>query len=279
MGKGMARNLKKAGAELYIHNRSKPAVAQLAMEGMQACASPAEIAADIGNGVIIIMVTDTPSVEAALFGSNGVAERLHRATLVIDMGTTGIRETRAFAARIRQAGGDYMDAPVSGGQAGADFGNLTIMAGGEAQTFARALPYFQAMGKSITHVGSTGAGQIAKVANQVIVALTVDAVAQAFAIAEAAGVAPAKLRQAIEGGSARSFILENQGQKMIEGRFVPGGRATVVRKDVRQALEFAEHLGLDLPALRTNLAQWEKLIAAGDGDLDHSGIIRLYQKR
>jgi 3-hydroxyisobutyrate dehydrogenase-like beta-hydroxyacid dehydrogenase len=279
MGKGMARNLKKAGAELYIHNRSKPAVGQLAAEGMQACASPAEVAADIGNGIIIVMVTDTPSVEAALFGKSGVIERLHRGTLVIDMGTTGVGETRAFAVRIRQAGGDYLDAPVSGGQAGADTGGLTIMAGGEAPSFARALPYFQTMGKSITHVGPTGAGQIAKVANQVIVALTVDAVAQAFAIAEAAGIEPAKLRQAIQGGSARSFILENQGQKMIDGQFAPGGRATVVRKDVRQALELAEQLGLELPALRANLVQWEKMIAAGDGDIDHSGIIRLYRKR
>jgi 3-hydroxyisobutyrate dehydrogenase-like beta-hydroxyacid dehydrogenase len=277
MGKGMARNLAKAGARLLVFNRSPAAMALLAAENMKPCASAKALAQAVGPGPIILMVTDTPSVEAALFGEHGVAAGLRPGALVIDMGTTAVLATREFAGRVRAAGGEYVDAPVSGGQIGADAGTLSIMAGGAPQGFARALPLFKAMGKTITHVGDVGAGQVAKAANQAIVGLTIAAVSEALALAEAAGVDPAKVRQALLGGFAASRILEVHGQRMIDHAFAPGGRVRVQRKDVMQALELARSCGLELPNLELNLAQWDAMIGRGDGDLDHSALIRLYR--
>lgn len=279
MGRPMARNLHRAGADLVIHNRSRGVVDELAGEGMAAATSPKAVAEEVGAGVIIMMLTDTPAAEAVLFGDHGLADGLKPGALVIDMGTTAVSRTRRFAERIVELDAGYVDAPVSGGEIGAREGNLTIMAGGSDGDFARALPYFQVLGGKITHIGDVGAGQIAKMANQVIVALTIDAVAEALALAKAAGVEPGRVRDALVGGFAQSRILELHGKRMVDGAFTPGGRAVVQRKDVMQACELAAESGIDLPALQLNLTLWDRLIAEGDGDLDHSGLYRIYDRQ
>jgi len=274
MGKPMARNLAAAGATVVVHNRSRAPVDELAVEGMSPAASPRELAERLGAGPIVLMLTDTPAVEIVLSGPGGVLESLAPGALVIDMGTTSVVATRAMAALVEAAGADYVDAPVSGGQVGAEAGTLTIMAGGTDDAFARARPLFEALGSRITHVGAVGAGQVAKAANQVIVALTIGAVSEALVLARAAGVDPAKVREAIRGGFAESRILELHGERMVTGDFTPGGRATVQLKDVRQALDLAAELGVALPALETNRDLYERLIDAGLGGLDHSGLIK-----
>jgi 3-hydroxyisobutyrate dehydrogenase-like beta-hydroxyacid dehydrogenase len=278
MGRPMARHLHAAGAATIIHNRSRAPVEALTAEGLLAAASPREMAERAGGGIIILCVTDTVAAEAVLFGEHGVVHGLGPGTLVIDMGTTAVVATQEFAQRIRQAGGDYVDAPVSGGQVGAESGTLSIMAGGSDAAFTRAKPVFDVLGSRVTHVGEAGAGQVAKAANQLIVALTLDGIAEAFTLANRAGVAPARIREALTGGFADSPILALHGRRMIEGNFAPGGRTAIQRKDIAQALDLARQLGLRLPATELNLTLWERMIEDGDGDLDHSAIIRLYER-
>ena len=272
MGRPMARNLAAAGARLIVHNRSRGAVDALAAEGMTAAESPHAVAT--AADIVILMLPDTPTVEAVLFGDDGVAGGLRPDALVIDMGTTAVTATRAFAARVA----NYVDAPVSGGQVGAEAGTLTIMAGGSTADFARARPLFEVLGSHITHVGDSGAGQVAKAVNQVIVGLTIGAVAEALALARAAGVDPEMVRQALAGGFAGSRILELHGQRMTAGDFTPGGRAATQQKDMEQALALAAELGLDLPATALNRDLYDRLIATGHGDLDHSALYKLFDE-
>lgn len=274
MGKPMCRNLQDAGAELIVHNRSRGAMDELAGEGMTPAGAPRDVAARCE--IVIINVTDTPAVEAVLFGAGGLIDGLRPGSLVIDMGTTGIDETRRFAQMIRQGGADYIDAPVSGGQVGAEAGNLSIMVGASTVAFAMARPIFDVLGERVTHVGDVGAGQVTKAANQVIVGLTIGAVAEGLALARAAGVDPARVRDALVGGFASSRILELHGRRMVDGDFAPGGRATVQLKDMRQALDLADGLDLELPATRLNRDLYERLVEAGLGDLDHSALYKLY---
>jgi len=271
MGKPMARNLKKAGAALVIHNRSQGAVNELKAEGMTAAKSAAAVAGRAK--VVIMMLSDTPAVENVLTGRNGVVSGLRPGTLVIDMGTTKVMATRVFAAEVAAAGGDYIDAPVSGGTIGAEAGTLTIMAGGSDKAIRRAMPIFDVLGKT-THVGAVGTGQVAKAANQVIVGLNIGAVAEALTLARKAGADPARVRQALKGGFADSRILEVHGQRMIDGVFKPGGKCTTQRKDLSQALELAEALGFEMPATALNMSLYDRLIAAGFGELDHSALIK-----
>ncbi|HYH17861.1 MAG TPA: NAD(P)-dependent oxidoreductase [Azospirillum sp.] len=274
MGRPMARNLAKAGAGLVVHSRSPGPVQELAAEGMTPADSPA--AAARAAGTLILMLTDTPAVEAVVEGPGGVLEGLQPGGLVIDMGTTAVAATRRLAERVRAAGGAWVDAPVSGGTVAAEAATLTIMAGGHDDAFARARPLFEALGKRITHVGDVGAGQVAKTANQVIVGLTIGAVAEALALARAAGVDPAKVREAIRGGFAESRILELHGERMVTGNFTPGARATVQHKDLTQALALAAETGIDLPAVALCRELYEHLIAQGDGGLDHAALYRLF---
>jgi 2-hydroxy-3-oxopropionate reductase len=274
MGRPMARNLAAAGARLVIHNRSRGGVDELAAEGMAAAESPGDASAR--SDIVILMLPDTPTVDAVLFGEKGVAGGLRPGALVIDMGTTAVTATRDFAARIAEHGAGYVDAPVSGGQVGAEAATLTIMAGGSADDFERARPLFEVLGSHITHVGDSGAGQVAKAVNQVIVGLTIGAVAEALALARAAGVDPEQVRRALAGGFAGSRILELHGQRMTAGDFTPGGRAATQRKDMAQALDLAAELGLDLPATALNRDLYDRLIAAGHGDLDHSALYKLF---
>lgn len=272
MGKPMARNLKKAGAGLVIHNRSQKVVEALKAEGMAAAKTPAAVAGRAKT--VILMLPDTPAVEAVLTGPDGVVSGLQRGALVIDMGTTKVTATRTFAAQVVAAGGDYVDAPVSGGTIGAEGGSLTIMAGGSDAAMARAMPIFSVLGKTTTHVGPVGTGQVAKAANQVIVGLNIGAVAEALTLARKAGADPARVRQALQGGFADSRILEVHGQRMIDGAFKPGGKSVTQRKDLSQAIELAGELGLEMPATALNMALYDKLIEAGMGDLDHSALIK-----
>ncbi len=272
MGKPMARNLKKAGASLVIHNRSQAVVTELKAEGMTAAKTPAAVAGRANT--VILMLPDTPAVEKVLTGADGVVSGLRPGTLVIDMGTTKVTATRVFAGAVAAAGGDYVDAPVSGGTIGAEGGTLTIMAGGSAEAMKRAMPIFDVLGKTITHVGQVGTGQVAKAANQVIVGLTIGAVAEALTLAREAGADPAKVRQALKGGFADSRILEVHGQRMVEGNFKPGGKSTIQRKDLSQALELAQELGFEMPATALCMSLYDRMIAAGHGALDHSALIK-----
>ncbi len=276
MGRPMCRNLLKAGRSPIVYNRSPQPREELAGLGAIAASSPAEVAQQAA--IIVIMVADTPAVENVLFGENGLLAGLRPGTLIIDMGTTAVPETRRFAEAVGQRGGSYLDAPVSGGTIGAEAGTLTIMVGGRDEDFARALPVLEIFGERITHVGGTGAGQVAKAANQVIVGLNIGAVAEALALAKAAGVDPAKVREALRGGFADSRILEVHGQRMVDNSYAPGGKCTTQRKDMDQALQLAATLGLDMPATALSRDLYDRLIAAGSGDLDHAALFKLFDR-
>jgi 3-hydroxyisobutyrate dehydrogenase-like beta-hydroxyacid dehydrogenase len=276
MGRPMCRNLKTAGADLVIYNRGRLPLDELAAEGMSPAETPREVAGRAP--IIILMVSDTPAVEAVLGGARGAIAGLAPGALVIDMGTTAVTATRAFASRVADSGGAYLDAPVSGGQVGAEAASLSIMAGGEAAAFARAEPIFRVLGGRVTHVGDTGAGQVAKTANQIIVALTIGAVAEALTLAKRAGVDPARVRDALDGGFASSRILELHGRRMVEDDFTPGGRAKTQLKDMVQAMELAGELGLALPATELSRDLYARMVEAGWGDLDHSGLIKVIEE-
>ena len=274
MGKPMARNLARAGAELFIHNRSQAVVGELTAEGMIAPGTPRKVAE--AADIVIVCVTNTPAAESVIEGEDGAIAGLSAGKILIDMGTTEIEADRRFARSVAEKGAAMLDAPVSGGQVGAIEGILTIMVGGDEAVFRRALPVFEAMGKRITLVGDSGAGQIAKAANQIIVGLTIGAVSEALGFAKAAGVDPGKVRDAIRGGFAESRILDMHGERMATGSFAPGGRSSVQEKDLRQALDFASIHGPDLPITSLVRDLYLKLMELGDGDLDHAAIYRLY---
>jgi 2-hydroxy-3-oxopropionate reductase len=270
MGRPMAGHLIDAGHTLTL-NRVKPASQDLVDKGGTAADTPKAVAE--ASDVIILMVPDTPDVEAVLFGDDGVAAGLAPGKLVIDMSSISPVATKDFAGQIEALGCDYLDAPVSGGEVGAKNAALTIMVGGSPEVFAKAKPLFETMGKTITHVGPSGDGQTAKVANQIIVGLTIQAVAEALTFAKRAGADPAKVREALAGGFANSRILEVHGERMVKRTFDPGFRIRLHRKDMGLAVDTARALDLALP----NSAMVEQLmnaaIARGDGDRDHSGLI------
>ena len=273
MGNPMALNLKRAGIELVIHNRSQGVVEDLTRQGMTAASTPVDVARACDT--VFLMLSDTPAVEQVLLGAGGVLEGLRPGSLVVDMGTTAVMPTREFARAVEEAGSDYLDAPVSGGQVGAIEGMLTIMAGGSARAFDRARPLLEHLGSHITHVGGAGAGQVAKAANQVIVGLTIGAVAEAIALTRACGVDAGKVREALRGGFAWSRIMELHGQRMVDRTFEPGARSTTQRKDMQQALELAEQVGIELPATRLGRDLYDRLIDLGGGDLDHSALYKV----
>ena len=276
MGRPMSLNLKKAGARLVIHDGSRRVVDEMAAQGMITVEAPGAVAAQAKT--VIIMVSDTPAVEAVVGGENGVLGAVGPNTLIIDMGTTLVTAARRMAKAITDAGGRYVDAPVSGGSVGAEDGSLTIMAGGSEDDVGRATPLFEVLGSRLTHVGGVGDGQIAKAANQVNVGLVIGAVAEALTLARRAGADPAKVRQALMGGFADSRILELHGQRMITSDFRPGGKATTQRKDMTQALDLARELGFEMPATHLNRELYDRLIADGFGDLDHSALVKVLDR-
>ncbi|WP_380879505.1 2-hydroxy-3-oxopropionate reductase [Sphingomonas sp. DBB INV C78] len=272
MGRPMAGHLAAQGHQLSTcTHRSGPPV-ELVDAGMQVLSSPSAVAADAE--VIILMLPDTPDVELVLFGPGGVIEGLAAGTTIIDMSSIDPLATRGFARRIEARGGNYLDAPVSGGEVGAKNAALTIMCGGEPGIFEAVRPILKLMGKNITLVGSSGAGQVAKVANQIVVALTIEAVGEALLFASKAGVDPAKVRDALMGGFAASRVLDVHGQRMIERSFEPGFRIRLHQKDLDLALAGARSMGLTLPGTAAVQQLLNACIAQGGGDWDHSAMVK-----
>ena len=271
MGSPMAGHLIAAGHTLFLNTLGN-VPEDLIKAGGKAEASAADVArkADI----IITMVPDTPDVETVLFGKNGVAEGLSAGKLVIDMSSISPVETKKFAKRINELGVDYLDAPVSGGEVGAKAASLTIMVGGPEVAFERARPLFETMGKNITLVGGNGDGQTTKVANQIIVALNIEAVGEALLFASRAGADPAKVRQALMGGFAASRILEVHGDRMVKRTFDPGFRIALHQKDLNLALTTARQLGLSLPNTATAQELFNACVSHGGAAWDHSGLVR-----
>lgn len=271
MGTPMAGNLIEAGYNLYLHTRGK-VPSELISAGGTALSSAADVArmAD----VIIIMVPDTPDVEAVLFGENGAACGLSAGKLVIDMSSISPVDTKRFAMRINEVGCDYLDAPVSGGEIGAKTAALTIMVGGPEAAFERAKPLFEKMGKNITLVGGNGDGQTTKVANQIIVALNIEAVAEALLFASRAGADPGKVRQALMGGFAASRVLEVHGDRMVKRTFEPGFRIALHQKDLNLALTSARQLGVSLPNTATAQELFNACASHGGAAWDHSGMVK-----
>lgn len=271
MGAPMAHHLVQAGHTLYVHTRSK--VPELiAQTSAKSCASAQEVAqhADI----IITMLPDTPDVEKVLFGEHGVAAGLSAGKLVMDMSSISPMATKTFAQRIQALGCDYLDAPVSGGEVGARNASLTIMVGGPESAFERVQPLLALMGKNITLIGGNGDGQTAKVANQIIVALNIEAVAEALVFAAKAGADPAKVRQALMGGFASSRILEVHGERMIKRTFDPGFRIELHQKDLNLALSSARSLGVSLPNTATAQELFNACAAHGGQGWDHSAMVK-----
>ncbi len=271
MGKPMAGHLIKGGHTVYLHSRSG-VPAELTEQGGKACANAREVAK--AAEIVIVMVPDTPDVERVLFGEDGVAEGLEKGKIVVDMSSISPIETKEFARRVNDLGCAYLDAPVSGGEVGAKNAALTIMVGGDAKTFATVKPVFELMGKNITLVGGNGDGQTCKVANQIIVALNIEAVGEALLFAAKAGADPAKVREALMGGFAASRILEVHGERMIKRTFDPGFRIELHQKDLNLALAGAKSLGVSLPNTSTAQQLFNACAAHGGAQWDHSAMVR-----
>ena len=270
MGRPMAGHLADAGHELALYNRSK-IPAELASRG-KACASAKEVAQN--SNVIFVMVPDTPDVEAVLFAKGGVAEGLSPRKIVVDMSSISPVATKDFAKRVNALGCSYLDAPVSGGEVGAKQATLSIMCGGSQETFDKVKPLLEKLGKNITLVGENGAGQTCKVANQIVVALTIEAVGEALLFASRAGADPARVRQALMGGLATSRILELHGERMIKRTFDPGFRIELHQKDLNLALSSARVLGVALPSTANAQELFNACAAPGGAKWDHSAIVR-----
>lgn len=278
MGKPMAWHLIKGGHTLFLHSRSGVPADLLALGGV-VCDSPKAIAQQAD--VIITMLPDTPDVEKVLFGQQGLAEALadHDSSVkvVVDMSSISPLRTKEFAARIREMGHEYADAPVSGGDVGAQNAALTIMVGASTLIFQQLLPIFGLMGTQITHIGEAGAGQICKVANQIVVSSAIEAVGEALLFASKAGADPSKVRQALMGGFAASRVLEVHGERMIARRFEPGFRIELHRKDLDIALSSASALGVSLPNTATVRELFSACIAHGGAKWDNSAIVRMLE--
>ena len=276
MGKPMAGHLLAAGHTVRVYDHNNVPVKELSEKGAVACGSSAEAAekADI----VIIIVPDTPDVEMVLFGPKGVAETVRKGSIVVDMSSISPIATKEFAEKLAAKGVEMLDAPVSGGQVGAENAALSIMVGGKADVFAKIKPYFELMGKNIVHIGPNGDGQTCKVANQIVVALTIEAVGEALLLAAKAGADPAKVREALLGGFAQSRILDLHGQRMIARTFNPGFRIRLHQKDLNLALQTARSLGLSLPNTATAQELFNAVAAQEGADLDHSAMVLALEK-
>lgn len=273
MGAPMACHLFHAGADMVVWNRNPQRMQAAVAAGMRAAQSPADLAKQVGPGIICLNLTDTAVVQSIVFGDDGLAASLDPEAMIIDFGTTGVPATQRFAESV-----SWVDAPVSGGQVGAEAATLSIMVGGNEANVARAMPILETVGRRVTHLGPPGSGQVTKLANQLIVAQTIDAVAQALRLVELAGVDAAVARQAMLGGFADSRILDLHGDRIVRRDFVAGGRAALQLKDVRLICELAQSVGLDSPTLANSLQRWIELVEQrGQGDLDHSGLFTMYE--
>jgi 2-hydroxy-3-oxopropionate reductase len=271
MGRPMAGHLQAGQHKLFLHD-IVPLPQELIEGGGVACKSGKQVAQE--SDVIIVMVPDTPHVEAVLFGAEGVAAGLSKGKIVVDMSSISPLATKEFAKKIGAIGCDYLDAPVSGGEVGAKAASLTIMVGGPQRAYDTMKPVFDKMGKNVTLVGANGDGQTTKVANQIIVALTIQAVGEALLFASRAGANPALVRQALMGGFASSRILEVHGERMVKRNFEPGFRIELHQKDLNLALEGARSLGLSLPSTAVAQQMFSSCAAHGGKAWDHSALVR-----
>lgn len=276
MGKPMARNLIRASYPLIVHNRSRAAVDELTREGAQAATDAKEVAGR--TEIIMTMLPDSSDVDLVYAGENGIFSALKSGTLLIDMSTISPAVARKLAGEAQRRGCDMLDAPVSGGEAGAISASLSIMIGGEAAAVARAMPIFESLGKNIVHAGRAGAGQVTKAANQMVVGTTIAIVSEALVLAAKAGVDPAKVRQALLGGFAQSKILEAHGQKMLEHNFKPGFRILLHEKDMKIALGAGFEYGVPLMVTSQVAQMMSAMKSMGHGDLDHSGLVKLIEQ-
>jgi 2-hydroxy-3-oxopropionate reductase len=276
MGRPMALNLKKAGHTLFVYGRRPESVAPLADAGCTACASPAEAASQAD--VTIVIVSDTPDVETVLFGYDCVGDAARPGSVVVDMSTISPTATQAFAHKLEARGVDMLDAPVSGGEIGAVNATLSIMVGGKPAVFERVKPVFEAMGKNIVLVGDHGAGQVAKACNQIVVGVTIEAVAEALAFARKNGVDPARVRDALMGGFAGSRILEVHGKRMLDNDYTPGFKTKLHQKDINIVMETAKELGLALPGAALVMQHLNALMGTGGGELDSSAVMKIVER-
>ena len=276
MGKPMAGHLLHAGHTLYIYDVVEAPVLELAGQGALVCKNSKEVAGK--SEIVFLMLPDTPDVEQALFGADGVASGIRAGSIVVDMSSISPIATRRFAERLGAMGVEMLDAPVSGGQVGAQNATLSIMVGGKPEVFEKIKPYFEMMGKNIVLIGGNGDGQTCKVANQIVVALTIEAVSEALVFASKAGADVAKVREALLGGFAQSKILEVHGERMIKRTFQPGFRIRLHQKDLNLALQAGRELGVSLP--NSAIAQQLFTAVAADGgiDLDHSALVKAIEK-
>ncbi|MEK7276910.1 MAG: NAD(P)-dependent oxidoreductase [Chloroflexota bacterium] len=276
MGRGMARNLLKAGFEVRDWNRTASRMDELTTDGAKRTASPADLAAQ--SDVIIVCVSDTPDVEAVILGEGGVLHGVKPGALVIDMSTISPHATREMAAKLKEKGAHMLDAPVSGGSEGAARGTLSIMVGGEADQFARALPVFQALGKTITHVGEHGAGQMVKLVNQILVVGNALAMCEALLFAQAGGLDLQKTLDAVAGGAAGSWMLSNRGPQIIHRDWRPGFTIDLQQKDVRLILKAADQLGVPLLGTGTIFNLYRMLQSQGLGGEGNHALIKALEK-
>jgi len=276
MGKPMAGHLLKAGHTVNVYDLVEEPVKHLCSLGAKECRTCKEVAQK--SGIIFIIVPDTPDVEAVLFGPNGAAEGLTSGKIVVDMSSISPITTKEFAKRLAAMGVKMLDAPVSGGQVGAENATLSIMVGGPIDVFEQIKPFFELMGKNIVHIGGHGDGQTCKVANQIVVALTIEAISEALLFASKAGADPAKVRSALLGGFAQSRILELHGERMIKRTFNPGFRIRLHQKDLNLALQSARSMGLSLPNTATAQELFNAVTAQGGSELDHSAIVLALEK-
>lgn len=271
MGKPMAAHIIAAGNTVNVYDVVPRAVDELAAMGAIACRSGKEVAQK--SDIIFIIVPDTPDVEAVLFGKNSVADGIRKGSIVVDMSSISPIATKEFAKKLNNMGVEMLDAPVSGGQVGAENATLSIMVGGNTEIFDQIKPYFKIMGKNINRIGGSGDGQTCKVANQIAVALTIEAVSEALLFASRAGADVQKVREALMGGFAQSRILELHGEKMIKHDFAPGFRIRLHQKDLNLALQGAREFGLSLPGTAIALQLFNAVAGQGGKDLDHSAMI------
>jgi 2-hydroxy-3-oxopropionate reductase len=275
MGMPMARNLMEAGYELTVHNRSPEKAEELGKEGAAVAATPREVAEN--SDVVITMLPDSPQVREVVAAEDGVLEGVSEGALLIDMSTISPVVTEELAEAVKEKGASMLDAPVSGGDVGAIEGTLSIMVGGEEADFQRAKPLFEAMGKTITHVGPTGAGQVTKAANQVVVALTIEAVSEALVLGSAGGVSPEKILEVLGGGLASNKVMEVKREKFLSHTFEPGGKVEFHHKDLGIALAAGREYGVVLPATAVVDQLFEALITRGRGGWDHSALLSLIE--
>ncbi len=276
MGSAMARNVVRGGFPLAISDRSRGPVAELAAAGAVVLSSPAEVAA--ASDVLVVNVPDTADMQALIDGdeaADGILAGAHPGLVVAAMGTHEPGAMPAMAAQLAARGADFLDAPVSGGDIGARDGTLSIMVGGDEAALERARPVFEALGRMITHIGGSGAGQVAKACNQLVVGSTIEALAEAYVLAGASGVDPGRVLEALKGGLAGSVILDRFSRRMLERDFAPGGRARLHAKDARIVMAAAAQAGLTLPGFAPVAAAFEDLVAQGHGELDHSALVML----